>query len=247
MNMPWRTNFNWGQRLSMLLAAALLCGAGIESRKFRAPPDAADYRARVEKARRAFGLSLGDWQGVDQKVQVEAVKLLRPSFIISRGYRNMRTGEVVSLLVVDCQDARDTISHYPPVCYKGAGWSLEGSDHIDWPLTHMTIHGTEYTFVNGSLGSGETLKVDDFFVIPGMGTAPERDAVIAAARDMQRRFYGVAQIQLVFQGDTSREQRDKVFSELIGPLENLIQTIETIKGGTASNVGGTASAKVSHE
>jgi hypothetical protein len=253
MSLKWSVNFSWGQRLSVLLAAALLSGAGYESRQFRAPPDAGPYRARLEVARREFPLTFGDWQGEDQKVPIEAVKLLRPNFIISRSYRNMKSRQAVSLLVVNCQDARDTISHYPPVCYVGAGYSKEGEEEMDWKLPHMTVHGKEYTFLGGSLDTGGSLIVDDFFVIPGMGTAWNRDSVIAAAKDMQRRFYGVGQIQLVFDGGTTLQQREQVFSEVVGPLENLIQAIETIKGSDASATeamppnGGDASVKVSHE
>jgi hypothetical protein len=93
----------------------------------------------------------------------------------------------------------------------------------------MTVHLTEYTFVLGVLDTTDNEVVDDFFVIPGAETAPDRDVVISAARDLQRRFYGVAQVQLVFPGDTTLQERQQIFSELIGPVENLIQTVETVE------------------
>jgi uncharacterized protein DUF3485 len=246
MNMANRTIFSWRQGLPLVGAVLLLCGAGIEGRAFRAPPDAAEYRSRVWAARTAVPLNIGDWKGADEPVEVEAVTLLRPYFIISRQYQNMLTGRRAGFLFVDCQDARDTISHYPPNCYRGAGWSLELAEPKDWQLPHMTVHLTEYTFTQGMFDANGQLFVDDFFVLPGAETAPNRTAVIAAARDLQRRFYGVAQVQLVYHGDSTLQERRRTFSELIGPLENLIQTVETIQPKAsvpAASAEGNASAK----
>jgi hypothetical protein len=229
----------WSQWLWMLASVALLSGAAAEFTKFRPPPDASAYRDRVGAAKDAFALNLGDWIGRNTPVEQAAVKLLRPYFIISREYVNDRIPMTVGLLFVECQDARDTICHYPPICYPSQGWSLQLHELKNWALPHMTIQGTEYTFVRGDFDSSGTEVVDDFFVIPGVGTRPDRDGVIKAAADLQRRFYGVAQVQLVFSGDYSKEQRERAFSDLIGPLENLIQTVETIKPATsgAASVG----------
>jgi hypothetical protein len=145
----------------------------------------------------------------------------------------------VGMLFVDCQDARDTVGHYPPICYPSQGWSLQARDPSDWQLPNMTIHGMEYTFVRGVLDNTSTIVVDDFFVLPGVGTRPERQAVMAAAADLQRRFYGVAQVQLVFVGEYNKDQRRQAFAELIGPLENLIQTVENV-GPAGQSVTGDA-------
>jgi hypothetical protein len=252
MNRANRTIFNWRQGLPLLGSVLMLCGAGLEGRAFRAPPDAAEYRNRVWAARTAVPENMGEWKGADEPVEVEAVTLLRPYFIISRQYQNMQTGKRAGFLFVDCQDARDTISHYPPNCYRGAGWTLELSEAKDWQLPHMTVHLTEYTFTQGLFDAAGQLVVDDFFVLPGAETAPDRTAVIAAARNLQRRFYGVAQVQLIFHGDSTYQERQQAFSELIGPLENLIQTVETIQPkasipaasaeGKASDAEGAATA-----
>jgi hypothetical protein len=226
--------FGWSQRLSLLATLALLCAAGAESTKFRPPPDASAYRQRVGLAEAAVPMNLGEWVGTDVPVEQSAVKLLRPYFIISRRYVNQRAGMSVDLLFVDCQDARDTVGHYPPICYPSQGWSLQGRDQTDWNLSHMTIHGMEYTFVKGVLDASDTELVDDFFVLPGQGTQYDRTAVMSAAGDLQRRFYGVAQVQLVFSGEYTKDQRRQAFNELIGPLEGLIQTVETIHDTPAS-------------
>jgi hypothetical protein len=154
---------------------------------------------------------------------------------MSRQYVNYQISMSVGFLFVDCQDARDTVGHYPPICYPAQGWSLQLRERKDWTLPHMTIHGTEYTFVRGDFDTSGTEVVDDFFVLPAGGTQPDRDAVIKAAADLQRRFYGVAQVQLVFASDCTQEQRARAFAELIGPLEKLIQTVQTIRPGESGS------------
>lgn len=214
------------------ISALLLCGAAAESTQFRAPPNTSQYRALVRQTTLSFPATLGDWQGRSVEVEPSAVRLLRPNVMLSRQYYNAKTGQQVGFLFVDCQDARDTIGHFPPICYPAEGWSQQTATVTDWKLPRMTIHGTEYTFVRGIFDSSGTIVVDDFFVLPALGTAPNRDGVIAAARDLQRRFYGVAQVQLVFRMGSAiqwtAEQREKAFTDLIGPMQGLMQTVENI-------------------
>ena len=181
-------------------------------------------------------MTIGDWVGKDVPVDQSAVKLLRPNVIISRQYHNTVTGSTVGFLFVDCSDARDTIGHYPPICYPSQGFSPELTETHDWHLPHMTIHGTEYNFVRSVFDSDGKLWVDDFFVLPGAGTVPDRTPVIAAAADLQRRFYGVAQVQLVFNVQGTGEERDQTFTELFSPLERLFQNVEVIHPNNGSDL-----------
>src|ERR1700691_5425590 len=94
------SSFHWSQRLSLLVAVALLCGAGVESRRFQAPPDATAYQAGVVREAKRFPLKIGAWIGADETIEQEAVKLLRPNYMISRQYRNTVTGQAVGLIFV---------------------------------------------------------------------------------------------------------------------------------------------------
>jgi Protein of unknown function (DUF3485) len=217
------------ERIWIVISVLLLCGAGAESRRFRPPPDATAYRAKVKAATEAMPRVMGNWRGQDVPVERAAVMLLHPNVIVSRRYVNRLNGATVDLLLVDCEDARDTIGHYPPICYPSQGWSLQLTKPMDWKLAHRVVHGTEYTFVRGIFDRNGSQVVDDFFVLPEVGTAPDRGAVIAAAGDLSRRFYGVAQVQLVFPGEYASEQREQMFGELMGPLEGLIESIQTVQ------------------
>jgi len=223
------------ERLSIFVSIALIAGAGLESRHFRPPPDASAYRQRVKDAAASLPMSIGDWTATNEEVEPSAIQLLHPNVILSREYRNAVTGEAVGFLFVDVQDARDTVGHYPPVCYPAQGWSTQVTAPVTRRLPDRTVTLTEYTFVRGVFDEDAALVVDDFFVLPGLGTAPDRDPVIAAAKDLSRRFYGVAQIQLVFVGESTAQQRQAAFEDLITPARDLIQTVQTIDTGESTS------------
>jgi hypothetical protein len=224
--------FGWLERLAVGASSLLLIGAGWDSTHFRPAPDSKEYHNRVQKVAQQLvpnTVKFGDWNGVEQPVDYSAVTILHPNVMVSRGFRNAMTGLSVGFLFVDCEDARDTIGHYPPICYPSQGWTVEGKEPKDWELPHMTIHGMEYTFVRSVFDGSGTLVVDDFFVLPGAGTNPDRDQVIQAAGDLQRRFYGVAQVQLVFPTESNAQQRDQAVVDLLSPMEDLITAVQTIK------------------
>lgn len=219
---------SWTERAAVGTSILLLCGAGLDSRNFRAPPDATAYLQRVKTAVEQIPMTIGAWQGRDAAPSLEAVQELRPNGIIEREYRQPETGATVSFLFVDCVDARDALGHYPPVCYPSEGWMLQTSAPADWKLPNMTIHGMEYTFGQDMFDTYGSEIVDDFFVLPGGGTARDMDAVMAAVRNLDRRFYGVAQVQLVFSSTYTPEQRRQVFSQIMTPMEHVIGTIQDI-------------------
>src|SRR4051812_11108984 len=89
---------------------ALLCGiVGDRIRLDRNVVDAEAYHTRVRKVAANIPYHFGNWLGLDVPVPGSAVKLLKPNIIISRRFEEMRTGRQVTLLVVQCTDARDIL------------------------------------------------------------------------------------------------------------------------------------------
>jgi hypothetical protein len=219
---------SWIQRAAMAASIALLCGAGLDSTHFHAPPDAKAYLHKVKAAVEAIPLNIGPWQGQDGAPSLETVQMLHPNGIIERQYRNIDTQATVSFLFVDYEDARDSLGHYPPVCYPGQGWLMQSAVAKDWKLANMTIHGTEYTFGQDLFDSYGSEIVDDFFILPGATTARDMEAVKDAVANLDRRFYGVAQVQLVFPSAYSRQQREQIFSEILEQMEPVIGAIQDI-------------------
>jgi len=219
---------------SIIASLMLLCGAAAESTRFHASPDSTEYLNRVRAAAASIPMRIGAWEGKDTPVEESAVRLLHPNVMFSREYFNVRTHLTANLLFVDCQDARDLEGHYPPVCYPSQGWSLQTADATDWKLPDMTIHGMEYMFVGGTFDSDSSIIVDDFMLIPGRGSARDMDAINAAARDLSRRFYGAAHLQVCFSADTPTDMRRRAFTELIGGAEPFLHTVLSIRSESAA-------------
>jgi hypothetical protein len=88
----------------------------------------------------------------------------------------------------------------------------------------VDIAGKEYTFASQHM-NGDIL-VDNFIIVPGHYVR-DMDAVGRQTGDFTRRFYGAAQVQLVF-NDPSRwpvEERREAASALIGAYSTLLEEI----------------------
>jgi hypothetical protein len=92
------------------------------------------------------------------------------------------------------------------------------------------VRGMEYHFESGSMLRPNRTVVYNFFVLPGKGVVPDMDEVRAASGNYQRRHYGAAQIQVVFDDDQGNGTgnpawRDEVFRTLIGANPSVISSL----------------------
>lgn len=209
------------------ISLALLVAISWERAALRMPQgDPEPYHRAVRAAAAEMPYYVGEWIGADQDVPPSAITMLRPNAIVCRSYQNIRTGRSVTLLLVQCGDARDLLGHYPPVCYPAHGWTLTGSWPHDWTLGERTVEGTAYTFTRGVLSEYDAITIYNFMVTPDGRTARDMEHVSRAAQDYRRKGYGAAQVQMVFPGNVSEQERDAIFATLLGANLNLIQTIE---------------------
>lgn len=184
------------------------------------------YHARVRMAASQVPIHFGDWLGVDVPVPQGAVTLLKPNAIISRRYENLRTDRRVTLLIVHCQDARDLLGHYPPVCYTGQGWNQRSATPRDWQIGTRPIHGTQYRFEADEIGdNARQIVVDNFMLLPNGQTGRDMDAVGAAAAHLRRKLYGAAQVQLVYDAGMSDTERVQIFEQIVPEAWPLISAI----------------------
>ena len=220
------------------MSIALLAGIAAEQRTHLTPQDVEPYHQRAREAIDGIPYVIGTWTGKNEEVPLAAQKLLRPNAILSRTYMdnsdsddNHMERRRVGLLIDQCRDSRDMVGHYPPICYRAKGMILDekASRDRDWVVNGMTIAGHEYRFTQVWQGQTNHTTVYNFFVIPGRGIVRDMKGVEEAAEDYQQRYYGAAQFQVVFDGlasaDRSREERDEVFSALIGPNLKVIETL----------------------
>jgi hypothetical protein len=218
-----------------LLSAGLLAGIVAERSTHLKPRDVEPYHARAKELVEGVPYLIGYWTGQDDEITPAAQKLLRPNAILSRTYvehdpSSIRTREA-SLLIVQCRDSRDMVGHFPPICYRAHGMTLDesSSGRRDWDVNGLGIPGWEYQFTQ--LFQGQTFRttVYNFLIVPGRGIVRDMKGVEQAAEDYQQRYYGAAQFQVVFHGlasaDRSREERDAVFQMLMGPNTSLIRAL----------------------
>jgi len=224
-----------------LLSVGLLAGIFAEQRTHLKPQDVEPYHARAKAAVDQVPYFIGTWSGQDDEIPVAAQKLLRPNAILNRRFVDSTPGadgrttyRYASLLIVQCRDSRDMVGHYPPICYRAHGLSIDEKScgPRDWTVNGKTIPGYEYHFTEVLAGRSTRTTVYNFLIVPGRGIVRDMKGVEQAAEDYQQRYYGAAQFQVVFQSEgsaeRSREERDAIFATLMGPN---IQLLETLTSG----------------
>lgn len=207
-----------------LVAGVLLVVLGL----FGAPPtvDASAARQHHADATRAGELvpfTFGAWVGADVPVPTSAEDLLKPNVLISRAYENMDTGESVSLLIVQCTDARDLAGHYPPVCYPAHGLEPGTAVAMNWRIAGHEIPAMRYSFSEQDVTSRSVTVVDNFMALPTGRFGRDMDEMRRVGKDRRLRHFGAAQVQLLTSGAMSDQRRDEVFEEVVGVVVPLIE------------------------
>ena len=230
--------------IAPLAALLLLGGVAYQRTGYEGPAHFEPFHAAVaEHAPAMVKRNVGVWSGTvkpeDEQTRA-AIELLRPNVLMDVRYRNMRTrhffdgsgeGPSVSLLLVQCKSSRDMLGHYPPNCYPNVqGWTLVSSEPRNWDVGGRTVPGMGYEFRMTKDGRTRHLRVYNFMIVPGATGAIVRDmdGVNDAAEDYRRRYYGAAQVQMVFDGRLSRApagESDAIFAELLEPMLPLVDLL----------------------
>ena len=217
---PWFRAYVLPVCASLLVLAAV----SVDRRVLRTEPaDASAYHQQLREAAEKIPLHIGSWMGVDTEVPQAAIRILHPNVIISRTYQNMSTGESVRLLLVQVQDARDVLGHYPPICYAGQGWVQKSSEPIDASSGDMQIAGTRYTFTSNRGGRAFDMTVDNFLALPTGKTCRDMDGVDRVARDSHMKFFGAAQVQIVYDESIEAARRQELFETFVGVTRPLLE------------------------
>ncbi len=186
------------------------------------PQDAAVHHSKVvEVSKTSPTLIGGEWKGGDVEVPDYAREILQPNVMLHRRYKNLRTGKTVSFLMVQCKDARDMVFHYPPICYKYAGWEKVGAK-VEWfEIEGEEVEATEYRFKMG-FPSEQEIVIWNVMILPDGTLSPAMDSVHGVANDPKRRFYGAGQLQLIFDSDMRLARRREIFEQFVLANEKLI-------------------------
>lgn len=210
--------------IPLFAALALLVGLALETYSRPRPSEAEPYHARVRAAAAELPAQIGPWEGKRVKPTRAARELLNPNVIYQRLYTNANNGQQVSVLIVHCKDARDIAGHYPPVCYPAHGWEQRSAERFEGEVAGQELHGTQYRFARSAFGSGSMI-VHNLIVMPGR-IVPDMDQVEKLAGSYVRRFYGAAQVQVVFQGaDMTPRERERIFRTMVRAHMPVIEAI----------------------
>ena len=229
-----------------LLCAGVLLGIALEKSGHVRPQDAEAYHARVKAAIEEMDWSIPDergsiWFGEEVKPTKAAVELLRPNVILSRRYTDDRgrshSARQCSVLIVHCKDSRDMVGHYPENCYVNIGETVAEKRDREWHVAGSTIIGTEYIFEQFDRSASARRRrrcVYNFLVVPkGDGMVIVRDikGLNEAAEDYQKRYFGAAQFQFVFNGadELTRIQRDEIFEALLGSNPGVFEALSSVQ------------------
>lgn len=204
----------------------LLAGAAADRLSVRPPPGSAAYHARIRDEAARVPLTIGEWVGQDCPIPAEASKLLRPNVVVSRIFHDSTNGRSVGFLLVQCTDVRDIVCHYPPVCYPYRGLSLVVRYPRDWNVNGTLFTGTEYQFESSTLDSPALTVVENFMILPNGHLARDMGEVAAQLR-LRTRYLGAAQVQVIFQSDTSLEERNAICARFIVAHMPLIDAIRS--------------------
>lgn len=210
--------------LAIGLSACVLCIAGVDHSFRKEPADAQPYHQSIVKTAQTAPTQIGDWIGSDVPTPEAAIKLLRPNVIVSKRYVNYVTGEEATFLLVDCSDARDLQGHYPPVCYPNQGWIEMSHESRDWQVGNLQITGTQYEFTTKTpVEVSET--VANFMLLPDGKIGRDMDSVRAAAKNLQDRYYGAAQVQVIMDSNLTQDRKNQIIQTMVGGYRNLIGVI----------------------
>jgi hypothetical protein len=217
-------------------ALALLAGAATDMLRRPWPADAEPFHARVRVAAAAIPTTIpsaqGVWYGEDHEVAQSAQNLLHPNVIVQRAYKRIVDGreQAFSFLLVQCKDARDMVGHNPPRCYPGQGWQLASTRDVAWTVPdsaagQRSVPGREFEFTRHVNLNTEQQWVDHLIILPDGGLVRDVDQINAVEANRARRFFGAAQIQLVFDDTFTEAQRRTVVAEVIGANLQLIEAL----------------------
>lgn len=221
--------------IPLICTLVAVSALAMENYVLRTPPKGADdYHARVrelgEKMPKKLVTREGEWLAMDSKPTMEAVQLLKPNVMLSRSFRNTTTGQRFTFMVVQCGLTRDMLGHYPPICYKGNGFTLKATEVLNEKFDdgRVNIDYMLYFFEKPYNNTSLKLDIYNFIMVPDGRTIRTNGDLRDYSRDYVRKFFGAGQIQVLFDNTSNvrtREERDQLFREVINANLPMIREI----------------------
>jgi hypothetical protein len=213
-------------------AVALAGGLFLQMRTYARVDDPSAFHARIREAVEDIPIRMGPWEGTDTQPPPAAGMLLRPNKILCRNYRDEEGRRWAKLIFIHCKDARDMSGHYPPNCYPGNGWTMQGPPTIgQHQLWGRSVPIAEYHFSRAELNRTISTVVYDFFVLPTGKFCTRMEDVRGVSGDYRSRPLGCAQVQVVMDAATRDEERPQILREMLEPLGPTIDVLQSTTKG----------------
>lgn len=168
-------------------AAAMLAGAGVVE-GWRSGRWASEDRTAAAAKLQVIPLRAGDWVGTDLPIDPKLIRVAEASGHIQRVYRNERTGEVVTVLML-CGPSGPIGAHTPEYCYAGLGFTQAGASSrkaMEFDGGHATYFAARFE----KPGAGETpLQVCWAWGVDGDWVASESPRRDFALRNVLYKLY----------------------------------------------------------
>ena len=175
---------------------------------------------------------VGKWIGTDlNTAPPQVLETLRPTRVLHRGYTAQQ--DRFRVVIVHCADVRDMQGHYPARCYPATGWTEIEHDTISARFAGGQHDITVYRFDQlGEFGEHIQMTVVVFFALPTAGKPEpaqtiyaDLDGVRNASANRRRNLLGSAQLQIIFDSDTTNEDVIRVLEQFAPALDPVIETV----------------------
>lgn len=201
-----------------------------------AGPEVEAARTAIREAmERAPYLVAGRLVAQDQDLPTEAMKLLKPNAVISRNYSDVARGLSYGFVMTHAVDLNDMVGHYPPICYPGAGWTLEdGAETHELDLGFDTVRVREYRFVRRSeSGADIGVRVLNGFILPDGSTTTEMSELRARAGRRALAAAGAAQMQMIVPAAYDEQETLEVMAAIVRSTEEAVRLMGLGRGPDA--------------
>lgn len=218
--------------VSPALCVGMLIGASRLQIGWSSPAEARGFHDRAGAAVRAIPLNVPGWTGTVVDPPPAAIEVIEPNvnqtieFVATPPAGGNVDDDHVWLGVIECRRASDMLGHFPTKCYPAYGDSLLSSRLRTWQIGPIgsnakptVIRGVEFEFERIFEGKAYRRIVYNFLIAPRRGFLSDMKELTEAAEDDRQRYFGGAQVQVVFTapaGQTLPEaRRDEIFSTLM--------------------------------
>jgi hypothetical protein len=223
--------------LAPVATLTLLLGAAWAQRSHPSQRDFVPFFEKSAQSIAAIPTQIGPWIGRDLPPMQADIELLKPNAhrkieFEDRSPRGLAsTNRRVAVSVVQCRSSNDMQGHWPPNCYpRVLGDRLVSHDRRQWAVDELLIDGVEYQFEKTDNGRTIRRTVYNFMIVPTKGIVPDMETLAETAEDYRQRYFGAAQVQVVFQtllgNELSREERDEVFVTLMREMKPALKVLK---------------------